>query len=183
MQQELQDAVHAAYRLDEAVNVDAQRQPFSDLVTMWLAGSRFVDMAQRLQTPLDDLLGVHTSLLGFVFLTIVEQGVALLGKLLESQGRTLSDAVVRFPEHLRFGVPTPAARVLAAGGVRHRSAAVALGAAREVRSVFAVERGPVFAAALSALEADRSSWQSSLGNLVFENTRQDLLSVAEEDEE
>jgi helicase len=183
MQKDFQDAVPAAYRLGEAADIDAQRQPFSDLVTMWLAGSRFVDMAQRLQTPLDDLLGVHTSLLGFVFQTIVEQGVALLGKLLESQGRTLSDAVVQFPEHLRFGVPTPAARVLAAGGVRHRSAAVALGGAREVRRLLAVERGPVFAAALSVLEADRNSWQRRLGNLVFDNTRQDLLSVAEEDDE
>lgn len=77
----------------------------------WLEGARFKDIALRAARPLDDLLGVQGRVVSFVLQALVEQGVAPLAKLLESQGRTLAPAVLQFPEHLRFGVPTAVAQL------------------------------------------------------------------------
>jgi helicase len=92
-----------------------------------LAGRPFVEIAERSKVTVDRILAIHAIAQTFVLQTLVEQGVALLAKLLESQGRILAPAILLFPEYLRFGVPTEAARVLAAEGLRHRQAAVALG--------------------------------------------------------
>lgn len=125
-QSELQSAVRSAYRLKDTDDSDSVRDSFFQTVHLWLLGYRFREMAAHVGQSVNDILGVHTGVITFALQTIVEQGVALLGKLLESQDRTLASAVVEFPEHLRFGVPTTPARILAAGGVRHRSAAVQL---------------------------------------------------------
>lgn len=174
-QADLQEAVREAYRLDDDANTNSFYQSVIDMVAMWLSGSRFTEIAVRTQLPIDDMLGVHTRVLAFVLQTLVEQGVALLGKLLESQGRELADAVIQFPEHLRFGVPTAAARILAAGGIRHRQAAVALGGTLEVLSVPA-EKLSVFSTVLQVLLANPDVWTKRLGSLVVENTRQNLAS-------
>lgn len=173
-QGDLQAAVREAYRLEDNVDTGAVRQSFLDTVNLWLAGARFQEMSLRSTLPLDHLLGVHAQVVSFVLQTLVEQGIALLAKLLESQELTLGAAVVQFPEHLRFGVPTTSARVLSAGGVRHRSAAVELGAVLARQGIAADDRMAAFAAARQTLLAERDTWIGRLGTLVFENTLLDL---------
>ena len=174
---ELQKAVRDGYRLDDDADTNSVRQSFFDTVTLWLSGSCFVEMAMRANLSVDDLLGVHAHALTFVLQTIAEQGVALLAKLLESQGRRISRAVTQFSEHLRFGVPNEAALILASGGVRHRRAAVELGTAAEVMAAVIQNRLAVFSAAQQLLLEDQRRWNSHLGVLVFKSTLQDLTSI------
>jgi len=173
-QGDVQQAVREAYRIDDEVDVSSVRQSFFDMVALWLSGARFEEMAERANLPLDDLLAVHTRVLTFGLQSVIEQGIALLGKLLEGQGQVLAPAVVRFPEHLRFGVPTVTACVLAAGGVRHRRAAIELGNTDDLRSVSLDDREFVFFIARDVLSRDPKQWQARLGKLVFENTLRDL---------
>ena len=91
--------------------------------------------------------------------------------------------VLERAEHLRFGVPTAAARVLASGGVRHRCAAVGLGTSDELRGASGDDRMVVFATARQLLHRDRDGWQARLGSLVFSNTLWDLSSVTGDDKE
>jgi helicase len=131
-------------------------------------------MATRANLSLDDMLGVHAHVLTYVLQTLVEQGIALLAKLLEDQGRALAPAVAQFPEHLRFGVPTPASRMLAVGGVRHRRAVVELGTTDELRATESTDSRVVFATARQLLMGNIEVWRARLGSLVFENTLHDL---------
>jgi hypothetical protein len=176
-QGDLRAAVREAYRLEANEDTGPKRQSFMDAVSSWLAGARFQEMARRSTLPLDDLLGVHGRVVSFVLQTLVEQGVALLAKLLEAQERTLAPAVVQFPEHLRFGVPTAVARVLAAGGVRHRSAAVELGTALVGAGVTGDDRTAVFTVSRHSILEHRDAWTDRLGALVIENTLRDLSAV------
>ncbi|WP_236786528.1 hypothetical protein [Allochromatium tepidum] len=114
---------------------------------------------------------VHARVINYVLQVAVEQGVGLLKKLLEARDRELAQAVADFPEHLRFGVPTPAAKALAAGGVRHRRAAVVLGRSPEL--VTLVERPAVFSTARDPLDY-RERWLLAMRRLVLENTLEDL---------
>lgn len=180
-QADLQEAVLEAYR-QEGKDTTTLKRPFIDAVNAWLKGSRFRDIAVVSRLDVDDLLGVHGRVVSYVLQTAVEQGVALLAKLLEGQGRALAPAVIAFPEHLRFGVPTAVARVLAAGGVRHRSAAVELGNALVSVGVSGESRDATFVAARGALRAYPNEWTQRLGTLVFENSLSDL-SAAIGDEE
>lgn len=180
---ELRKAIHEAYRLKDDQDASSVQQPFADLVSSWLSGQRFADMASAAALSVDDLLGVHTGAIGFVLQTIVEQGIALLGKLLESQEKSLAPAVAQLPEHLRFGVPSPVGRVLASGGVRHRRAAVELGADAAMSSVSVEERGEVYSRARGLIVADRQSWEHRLGKVVYENTLWDLSSMTGERED
>jgi helicase len=180
-QVDLQQAARNAYRLDDGVDVGTVRQTFFDAVAAWLSGARFKEISTRSTLPIDDLLGVHASVVSFVLQTLVEQGVALLAKLLESQGHTVAPAVLQFPEHLRFGVPTAAARVLAAGGVRHRSAAVELGTALASQGMMGDDRMALFSAARRSILAHRDALTTRLGALVVENTLWDISGATGEE--
>jgi hypothetical protein len=120
------------------------------------------------------MLGLHSRVITFTLQTIVEQAVAVLERLLRSQGQTPAPALINLPEHLRFGVPTTGGVVLASGGVRHRRAYVALGAANELLDLSMNNKSEVFRAAQALLEQDRARWETRLGRLVFERTRKDL---------
>jgi len=172
-QPDLQSAIREGYRLEDDISTDALRQPFLDLVSSWLAGRRFIEMAAGANLPMDDLLGIHTRAVTFVLQTLVEQGVALLERLLQSQGRTMAAAVRLFPEHLRFGVPTAGGRALAARGLRHRRATVELGNALVGRA-FTEDRFVLFPIVRQLLQDDRAEWVDILGTLVFDRTLQDL---------
>jgi superfamily II DNA/RNA helicase len=173
-QTDVQEALHEAHRLEDNADTTALKQPFFDAVNAWLSGSRFRDIAPISELDLDDLLGVHVRVVSYVLQTAIEQGVALLAKLLEGQGRSLAPAVLAFPEHLRFGVPTTAARVLASGGIRHRSAAVELGNA--LRNI-GDDRATLLTAARGLLRANPEEWEKRLGALVLTNTLRDLSSA------
>ena len=176
-QTELQSAIRNAYRLEDTGDSNVVRDSFFKTVNLWLSGCRFRELAEHADRSIDDILSVYTGVITFELQTIIEQGVALLRKLLESQGRILAPAVVEFPEHLRFGVPTAPARILAAGGVRHRHAAVELGAALVQAGVISDDRDTIFRAARRSLVENRHEWTDRLGVLVIENTMSDITSV------
>jgi superfamily II DNA/RNA helicase len=143
-QHELQEAARDAFRIGAEFDVNSVREPFFLTVTLWLSGASFVQIAERASLSVDDLLGVHSRVLTFALQTIVEQGITLLQKLLESREQTAAPVVLQFPEHLRFGVPTTAGCVLAANGVRHRRAFVAIGNAAELRGFRPDDRAGIF---------------------------------------
>jgi len=173
-QNELRTAIRAAYRLESTASIDGLRQPFISLVDSWLRGRPFSEMAESANLAVDDLLGVYTHAVTFVLQTLIEQAVALLEKLLASQGVVISRAVTQFPDHLRFGVPTSASLALAARGVRHRRAAVELGIVIPTNEALPIDHGNVVATAKHILAEDGRTWEGRLGRLVFLNTQQDL---------
>ncbi|MCE9637852.1 MAG: hypothetical protein K8T90_19300 [Planctomycetes bacterium] len=176
-QGEFQDALREALRSPANSDMSQFRQAIDHLVTSWLAGDRYVDVAVRSGLSLEDLLGVHARVITFVLQTLVEQAVALLAKLLEANGQELASAVAQFPDHLRFGVPTEAARILAARGVRHRCAAVALGGVGAVQRASGEGTMELFSAARQELQRDVDAWSRGLGALVVQNTLADLTAV------
>lgn len=170
----VKEAVREAYRVDKEFDLELIRQPFYSSIRLWLSGSNFVEMSGGANLQIDDLLGLHARAITFTIQTIIEQGIALLDKLVQSQGQSLAPAVVQFPDHLRFGVPNAAGRVLASGGVRHRRACVMLGRTEELQGLTSEDRGLIFNGAQHLLEQDREGWQSRLGLLVMKNTLRDL---------
>lgn len=173
---EMERSLAKAYR-DSVPTLES----FAKLVTSWIEGLPLQRISEQEGIEIDTLLGIHGSALSFVLQTAVEQGIVLLKKLVEASGQSLSPAVVEFPEHLRFGVPTAAARVLAAGGVRHRRAAVTLGESRALASVGSDNRQAVFRIARRILEDERG-WSKLLGRLVLERTKRDLVSAEESED-
>jgi len=98
----------------------------------------------------------------------------LLEKVLESQGRALSAAVRAFPDHLRFGVPTTAARALCAFGLRHRRAAILLGTIPEVQTSARDGQARLFEIVSQLLAGDEQGWREHLGALMYDNAAADL---------
>ena len=176
-QLELQQAAREAFRIGAEVDVNSLRGPFISAVKLWLSGASFVQVAEGANLSVDDMLGVHSQVLSFALQTIIEQGIALLDKLLQSRGQTIAPVVLQFPEHLRFGVHTVAGCSLAAGGLTHRRAFVAIGNAPELCGFPREDRAGIFAAAQNLVEQDREGWRARLGTLVFQTTLRDLSSV------
>jgi len=181
-QPELQLAVREAYRVPKDIDINTKRTTFFNTVNMWLAGKRFWEMAEQAELTVDRMLGVYSKAITFTLQTIVEQGIALLSKLLESQGIAMSSAVSHFPDHLRFGVPTTIAKILMSGGLRHRNAAVQIAAAMIRSGLVYDDRDRIFQTARRSLLAHRDGWVNGLGPFVFENTLQDLSIVTGDNE-
>jgi helicase len=159
--------------IEEAYGDDRpSKQEFGQVVREWLDGRPLVEIAADAALTIDDMLAVHAKVVTYELQTAVEQGIALLRKFCEMEGRPISNNVLEFPDHLRFGVPTPAGRVLASS-IRHRRAAVALGASPELAGESAEDREKVLNGARDLLtQTDR--WLPVLGRLVLENTTADL---------
>lgn len=173
-QPEFQMAVRAAFKLGQDADALPVGRQLYKIVMAWLDGQRFVDIAASAGMDVDMLLGIYTTTIAYSLQTLVEQAVALLEKLLAEKSIELSQAVLAFPEHLRFGVPTAAARVLSASGVRHRWAALSIG---KIATNNQVDGGSSFAVLNFARESLRNypdSWRSHLGELIFDNTVADL---------
>lgn len=165
---EVTEALEAAYR-----GAPPPRLDFTPVLEAWIDGQPLVELARRAGIDIDTMLGVHARVISYVLQVAIEQGVGLLQKLVEANGQELSQAVVDFPEYLRFGVPTPSARTLIAGGVRHRRAAVALGRSAELATQDGGDRAAVFSTARHLL-ADQERWLHVMGRLVLENTLEDV---------
>ena len=176
-QQELRQAVREAYRLGSDSDLNTVRESFFLVVRHWLSGASFREISEGANLPVDDLLAVHSRAITFALQTIVEQGLALLEKVLVSQGKEISPAILKLAGHLQFGVATQAGYTLAVGGVRHRRAFVALGSAYEATSFEAESRFHVFTAAQEILQGAPATWRTRLGSLVFENTLRDVSAV------
>ncbi|WP_217276167.1 DEAD/DEAH box helicase [Corallococcus exiguus] len=180
-QAELQDSIRDVYQLTPEDDIGPAQQSFFASVSAWLAGETFEQIASQSNLALDDFLSVYTTTIAFKLQTTVEQGIALLSRLLDSQECSMSSVVADFPEHLRFGVSTPAGRMLSAGGVRHRRASVLLGLEPTVQVLSWIGTYAVFHSAQQEIGRDRDKWRSRLGELVFNNTLQDLASFTGEE--
>lgn len=165
---DMQEAIRESYR-----DIAVTKESFSQLVVLWLDGRSIVEIATAAGLEIDVMLGIYGKAISYTLQVLIEQGIAVLEKVLEANELELSQAVRAFPDHLRFGAPTAAARMLAAGGVRHRRAAVALGRSAELVQRTADERDVIFAIGRLVIE-DAERWLPTLGRLVFENTRADL---------
>lgn len=159
------------YRRTDVTDLAAS---LSELLLAWLEGLPFTALAARAGVSIDVLLRIHAKLVLFDLVTLVEQAVAILQQHLTSEGVTLAPAVTSFPDFLRFGVSTAAARELMAKGVRHRAAAVKLGAHSAMSS-------PGNLLSLSTpwtiardLLADTDTWLPRLGDLVYQRTVADV---------
>lgn len=136
------------------------------LVTVWLQGVRYRDIAVALGLDINDYLRVHASLIGYTLTSLVEQAIAVLESVAAGAGLALPEAVVLLPQYFRFGVSTPDALALMIGGLRHRQAAIAL--AR-------VKAGAEGGTSLSELmRVDEARWIALLGALVYRRTVEDL---------
>ena len=145
------------------------------IITAWLEGRPYLEIAEHTGLTVDQLLRIHTKVVLFDFVTLIEQAVAVLEQYVASEGGALSPAVEALPEHLRYGVPTDAARSLMAGGMRHRRAAVELGALSEIATNTDIMVSPQVIAR-SILE-DADTWSSRLGPLIYRRTVADVVSA------
>ncbi len=170
----LADDIRKAYRLEPKDDVNSVRLSFFSAVQRWLAGDTYPQIAAASGREVDDVLAVQTGAISYVLQTVVEQGISLLSKLLDSRGRAIAAAVQAFPDHLRFGVPTAGACALCSAGIRHRRAAILLGATPEVQAVVGGGRAILFTAVAQLLEADEQGWRGRLGVLIYDNTVADI---------
>src|SRR5690606_18449365 len=137
---------------------------FFEIVRRWMLGESFVEIGQRLQIDMDDLLALHTRAITFTLQTLVEQGLSLLARRLQADGLELAAGVSNFTQQLRFGAPNVAARLLAESGVRHRRAYVALGNAI-TQSVLSPDLTNIKANARDGLRQHEADWRAYLGDL------------------
>jgi helicase len=149
---------------------------FLPILQGWLSGSSQAEIARTNEIDIDTMLGIHSRIISYVLQVAVEQGLGLLSKILESSDQDVSSSIMAFPEHLRFGVPTKAALILLAGGIRHRRAAVALGNDPQLREIENDDRDGILNIARNLLE-DRERWIPVLGRYVYEKTLTDVHST------
>jgi helicase len=174
LQPEIERSVRECFDGGDEMSANEIRRIVFGLIRSWLAGSSFFEMARATAISVDEVLRIHTSIVSYSMQTVVEQGLALLKKSLEAQGQALPEVVNQFPEHLRYGVPSKAGVILSEAGLRHRRAAVLLGAAVEGGSAEAADALSVITAARSALHGDLVDWLPILGEFVYRRTEADL---------
>lgn len=143
------------------------------LVLGWLEGRSYEEIGERVGVTTDVLLRVHAKVVLYNFVTLVEQAVALIQEYHSETGdEALAPAIASLPDFLRFGVSTSAARELLARGMRHRLAAIALGADPAM-----LADSNIFATPWSIardLLADNEVWLPRLGALVYRRTVSDV---------
>jgi superfamily II DNA/RNA helicase len=171
---QLENDMRQVYRLEPQEDVNTVRNSFFAIVRHWVGGYSYAEIAAASGNDVNDVLSVLTGAVTYGLQSVIEQGLSLLGKLLESQGRELSAAVRAFPDHLRFGVPTASARLLSAFGIRHRRAAILLGNAAEIQAGIGNGRETLFAIIHTLLANNAPVWRERLGALMYENTVVDV---------
>lgn len=172
-QPELHESVKTCFHLRPNVDPETERDRFLKIANLWIAGKQLKEISNLVVLPVDVLLAVLTGGITFSLQTIVEQGISLLEKRLLSEGIELAEGFRNFPEHLRFGTPTVAARMLAAGGVRHRKACVQIGIALHADN-FGGNQDDAKILASTSLRQRANQWRTALGDLVYQNTLSDL---------
>lgn len=170
-QPEFQDEVQVAYRRT-GVEADAIESSLRKLLSAWVEGRSFEDVAASAEMSVDHLLRVHAKVVLFDFVTLVGQAVAVVEAHLGESDAELCPAIAAFPDYVRYGVPTDACRQLMSGGVRHRRAAVELGTHADMDSSANALRTPH--AIAKDLLGDAEHWRARLGVLVYERTISDI---------
>jgi helicase len=143
-----------------------------DLIIRWLAGDSFAQMAAVTGREVDVVLRIYGSVISYSFATLVEQAVAVMQSYFRDADAPIAEAVANLPEYLRHGVSTEPARMLMAGGLRHRRAAVLLGghAAMNAEENFMLEPRDIARNVITGEEG----WREALGDFVFNRTLADL---------
>lgn len=172
-QREVQAAATEAYRI-AATELPGVRDQVLQVLRAWQQGFTYQEIAQVTGLDIDELLGVLGRVVGSILVTQIEQGVSLLKKLVEEQGRALSPAVEQFADSLRFGLSSPKAVALASAGVRHRRAAHALGLCARLQATQENNPQALLGLARTELQSDPRRWTETLGELVFNHTRADV---------
>jgi len=165
---EMKESVREAYGTTE---VDPDE--FAELTYAWLSGDRFVAIAQELDYDVDDVLRIVAAVLLHTFHVLMEQAIGALAAFAESIGLELPSSILAFPDHLKFGVPGESARLLMAGGLRHRQAALLLGAEVDRDTENADISSPTRERARRLLVENPNRFRE-LGRLVIERTHHDL---------
>ncbi|NBB11031.1 DEAD/DEAH box helicase [Pseudomonas sp. SLFW] len=173
---ELKSDVRVAFRLDDGQDPEQVKTRLIEIIRQWVQGATFAEIAQSMQMDVDDILGIHTRVVAYSLQTLVEQGISLLARLLLERGIEVSEGVLAFVEHLKFGAPSRYGVLLANGGVRHRKAYVALGNAILALSP-PVQPVNAKAVALRSIENYPDGWRNALGEFVYSNTLKDVGSV------
>jgi hypothetical protein len=173
-QSEVVIALQRSLRLERVEELKEWRPVLMSLVRIWMEGASYREIAESLNIDIDLVLHVLSQPVGFALQSLLEQAVSLLAQSLRADGRMLSGAVARFPNHLRFGVWTAAGTSLAEAGVRHRRAYVALGKVWESEWPVLNDVRLLATKAREAMVGDVEEWLSPLGSLVLEHTMADL---------
>lgn len=143
------------------------------LISAWIEGRSFADISYITDLPMDKLLRIHNKIVLYDLATLVEQALAVLNQFLLASGDgALSPVAAAFPDYVRYGVPTPAARELMAKGMRHRCAAVELGKTQEMATSMTSFSSP--ASRARRLLEDEATWRSRLGDLVYRRSVRDV---------
>jgi len=165
---EIEEALNEAYR-----EAPPSQSDFTRVITEWINGQTLVTLAQQAGLDIDTMLRVHARVIAYSLQVAIEQGVALLQKLLQAEGLEPAQAVLDFPEHVRFGVPTASACTLATAGIRHRRAAARLGQSPELLMFTGGDRLSILVTTQRLL-GDQERWLQELGHVVLQNTIVDV---------
>ena len=143
-----------------------------DQLVPWLNGDTFAEIAQGHKYDIDRILRIHSGVVSFTLATLVEQAIAVLTRYFEQTGQDIAPVITLLPNFLRYGTTSTDARDLLANGVRHRRAAILLGAefTTDLDTFFLT---PIEQAA-RILEADPERWRETLGSFVFARTVRDV---------
>lgn len=149
--------------------------PVSDLydqLVSWLRGNTFAEIARAHMYDLDRILRIHSGVVTFTLTTLIEQAIAVLAKHFEQTGEAIAPAIADLPDFLRYGTADVDVRDLLSNGVRHRRAAVLLGAEFEndVETFFLTPKER----AARIIEENPSRWFAVLGSFVFTRTARDV---------
>ncbi|SDK49282.1 Helicase conserved C-terminal domain-containing protein [Nocardioides sp. YR527] len=146
-----------------------------DQLVPWLSGDTFAEIARRHKYDLDRILRIHAGVVSFTLATLVEQAIAVLVRYFEQTGEEIAPIMTLLPDFLRYGTSDTDARDLLANGMRHRRAAVLLGA-EFVHDLDTFLLTPTEQAA-RIIEADSDRWHETLGSFVFARTVNDVGAV------
>jgi helicase len=171
LQPEVRSAMREKFRLKATEDLGPKEALFKTIVSLWLGGARFGEIAADTGIDINDVLAIHSGAIAFALQTTVEQGVAILSHLLAEDGVVLSEAITAFPDRLRFGSQNDSAVSLMQGGIRHRSAAIALA---EDPVISEADAPHLVSTALRVLQTNRRDLVNRLGELVVERTEADL---------
>ena len=171
---DLDDDARKVFQLEATDDLTGVRDSFFVIVRRWVLGDTYAEIAAASGRDVDEVLGIYAGAISYGLQTVVEQGISITSKLLEGQGRVLSEAVSAFPDLMRFGVPTAGAVMLSKTGIRHRRAAILLGATAEISGAIGTGRLVVLDIVRQLLQTDEAAWLGHLGTLMYENTMADV---------
>lgn len=166
---EFSRAITDGFKVDEIAKMPAI---LKTVVSLWLAESTYEVMASAVGMDVNQLLRLHTKLVQFDLLTLVEQAVAVLAGNAEKSGSILASAVKSLPEAIRFGSTSPNVIELMLGGIRHRRAAIEL--STDARVAEALPGSTRKLKIREILLQEDEEWIQRFGKLVYLRTLEDV---------